>query len=100
MKLPGAGGSQWAVTASGKVLEGNNHHGTGFSIKQALKKWKELPEAERAPGAVQIGELGPIDTTGAPPTPPPGGLILKLYFRAFMRDGGTVRYVTGKDLWH
>jgi hypothetical protein len=100
MQLPGAGGSQWAVTASGKVLEGNNHNGNGFSIKNALKKWKELPKTETAPGAIQIGELGPTDSAGAPPTPPPGGLILKLYFRAFMRDGGTVRYVTGKDLWH
>jgi hypothetical protein len=28
-------------------------------------------------------------------------LILKIYYRAFMRDGaGKLRYVTGKDLWH
>ena len=100
MQLPGAGGSQWAVTASGKVLEANNHHGTGFNIKQALAKWNALPAAERAPGAVKIGDTGEVDPVRTVPTPPVGGLILKVYYRAFMRDGGKLRYVTGKDLWH
>jgi hypothetical protein len=100
MQLPGAGGSQWAVTASGKVLEANNHHGLGFNIKKALEKWQALPEADRAPGAIKIADLGTIDAQRALPTPPEGGLILKIYYRAFMRDGGKLRYVTGKDLWH
>ncbi len=100
IQLPGAGGSQWCVTASGKVLLGNNHNGLGFNVKKALEKWNALPAAERAPGAVKVGELGEIDVQRALPTPPEGGLILKVYYRAFMRDGGKFRYVTGKDLWH
>lgn len=100
MQLPGAGGSQWAVTASGKVLEANNHHGLGFNIKKALEKWNALPAADRAPGAIKIGDLGEIDAERALPTPPEKSLILKVYYRAFMRDGGKLRYVTGKDLWH
>jgi hypothetical protein len=100
MQLPGAGGSQWCVTAGGKVLLGNTHSGLSFSVKKALEKWNALPAAERAPGAVKIGELGEIDAQRTLPAPPEGGLILKVYYRAFMRDGGKLRYVTGKDLWH
>jgi hypothetical protein len=100
MQLPGAGGSQWAVTASGKVLEANNHHGLGFNIKKALEKWNALPATERAPGAVKVGDIGEVDPLRTVPTPPAGGLILKVYYRAFMRDGNKLRYVTGKDLWH
>jgi hypothetical protein len=40
-----------------------------------------------------VGERGPIDTLRATPTPPPGGLILKLYYR-------TLTHVAGKQLRH
>src|SRR5688572_26879188 len=100
MKLPGAGGWQWFVTASGKVLQSNNHHGLGFNLQKALQKWYALPAAERAPGAVKVGPAGAIDTERALPSPPEGGLILKVYYRAFMREGGKLRYVTARDLWH
>jgi hypothetical protein len=100
MKLPGAGGSQWCVTASGKVLLSNNHNGLGFNVRNALEKWNALAVAERAPGAVEVGELGEIDPLRTVPTPPVGGLIVKIYHRAFMREGGKLRYVVGKDLWH
>jgi hypothetical protein len=93
MQFPGAGGSKWYVTADGKIL--------GRSPREALAKWKTLPAMERAPGAVKVGELGPIDRQRAAPTPPPGALILKIYYRAFMRDqAGKLRYLNGKDLWH
>src|SRR5262249_29763496 len=60
-----------------------------------------LPASERAPGAVKVGELGEVDPKLTAPTPPPGALIVKLYYRALMRDaGGKLRYVRGKDLWH
>lgn len=93
MQFPGAGGSHWYVTADGKVL--------GRSPKEALKKWQGIAEAERAGGAVKVGDLGDIDPLRTAPTPPVGGLIIKVYYRAFMRDGpGKLRYVVGKDLWH
>lgn len=101
MQLPGAGGSQWCVTADGKVLLSNNHNGLGFNVKQALEKWKALPASERAPGAIKVEEAGAIDARRALPAPPPGTLILKVYYRAFMRTPqGKLRYLTGKDLWH
>jgi len=100
MKLPRAGGSQWCVTASGRVLLGNNHSGLSFNVNEALKKWRALPATERAPGAVRIGELGEIDSQRALLKPPDGGLIVKIYYRAFMREDGRLRYVAGKDLWH
>jgi hypothetical protein len=93
MQFPGAGGSRWYVTADGKIL--------GRSPKEALQKWNALPEAERARGAVKVGELGDIDPLRTVPNPPVRGLIIKVYYRAFMRDGpGKIRYVVGKDLWH
>jgi hypothetical protein len=93
MQFPGAGGSQWFVTANGKVL--------GHDPKQALARWRAIPESERAPGAVRVGELGTVDNKRAAPTPPAGTLIVKLHYRALIRekDGG-LRYVTGADLWH
>jgi hypothetical protein len=92
MQFPGAGGSKWYVTAGGKLL--------GRSPREALEKWQALPRDERAPGAVQVGELGAIDGKRTGLTPPPGALILTIYQRAFMREQGKLRYVTGKDLWH
>ena len=93
MQFPGAGGSHWFVTAGGKVL--------GRDPKMALRRWQGLPADERAPGAVKVGPLGEVDVKRAPPAPPPGALIVKLWYRALMRDGkGGLRYAAGKDLWH
>ncbi len=93
MQFPGAGGSHWFVTAGGQVL--------GRDPREALRRWQALPASERAPGAVKVGVLGAVDVRRAPPAPPAGALIVKLYYRAFMRDeSGGLRYVVGKDLWH
>jgi hypothetical protein len=93
MQFPGAGGSHWFVTANGKLL--------GRDLKQALKRWQALPEAERAPGAVNVEKMVEVDRKRAPATPPDGALIIKLYYRAFMRNrDGSLRYVTARDLWH
>jgi hypothetical protein len=100
IQFPGAGGSQWCVTATGKVLLSNSHNGLGFNVKKALENWNALSAAERAPNAVKVDDLGEVDTQRTLPSPPEGGLILKAYYRAFMRDGDRLRYVTGKDLWH
>jgi hypothetical protein len=93
MKFPGAGGSVWCVTADGKLLSN--------AAKTALEKWNALPPSERAPGFVKVAKAGAVDADRAAPTPPAGALILKLYYRAFMREpDGRLRYVTAKDLWH
>jgi hypothetical protein len=93
MQFPGAGGSRWCVSAGGKVL--------GHDPLQALRLFQTLPEAERAPGAVRVEDQEEIDSKRTAPSPPPAGLILKVYYRAFMRDGTDgLRYVTARDLWH
>jgi hypothetical protein len=93
MQFPGAGGSRWCVSAGGTLL--------GHDPLQALRLFQTLPEAERAPGAVHIEDRGEIDTKRTALDPPPGGLILKVHYRAFMRDGPDgLRYATARDLWH
>lgn len=89
---------QSCVTASGKILA--DTVGAGIDLEETLAKWRALPEAERAPGAVKIAERGPDDPKFAEIAPPAGGLILKVFTRALMRDNdGNLRYATGKDLW-
>jgi hypothetical protein len=78
------------LTASGKFL--------GRDPVKALKAWKALPAAERAPGAVTIPERGPVDEKARQPTPPPGGLILRLYYRNLARTpSGELRLATQRD---
>jgi hypothetical protein len=45
-----------------------------------------------------VGERGPIDTRTAPPEPPPGGLVLKLYYRTLTRaDDTELRHARKQD---
>ncbi len=89
----GAGGSTrqgiYALTASGRLLAYKN---AGQSpdvmrevITDALAKWKSLPESERKPGAVAVGEHGPMDAQFTR-TPPRNGLILTVHGRLLERD--------------
>ncbi len=73
----------------------------GKDLKKVLEAWNNLPESERKPGAVQVGERGKVDTARAEravPTPPPGTLILKIHARFLGRtDEGQLRHPTPKD---
>ncbi len=107
VKLRRLEGCLWCVTPGGKILESNLVVEKGkesfkpdFDLKGALEKWQALPEAERVPGAVQVGEMDTVDRQRAVLTPPPGTLILKLYYRAFMCEDNKLRYLTDNDLWH
>jgi len=107
IKLRRLEGALWCVTPGGKILEstlvitdGKESFKPKFDLKGALAKWLALPEAERAPGAVKVGAMDKVDVQRAVLAPPPGTLILKLHYRAFMRDDGNVRYLTEKDLWY
>jgi len=100
-------GALWCVTPGGKILESNLVVVNGketfkreFDLKAALEKWRALPDAERAAGAVKVGAIGKVDQQRALLAPPPGTLILKLYYRAFMYEGNKLRYLTDNDLWH
>jgi hypothetical protein len=96
MFLSGSSGGVSFLTASGKLLGKNVLHGTtGAAIREALQTWNTLPESERKPGAIQVGERGPIDTKHATVQPPAGCLILKVYGRYLARDArGELRTTT------
>ena len=57
-----------------------------------------LPEKERAPGAVEVGEHGAIDRAIVPADPPVGALVLKIHGRMLAREGESgLRHVTAED---
>ena len=80
------------VSASGKLL------GYEPSMK-VLVDFHRLPESERMPGALQIPALAESDRVI--PSPPAGGLVLKVHARFLSRDNGTgggeLRYARGED---
>ena len=92
MKFSGAGGDRVAITADGKVLAKNFQ----TCVRDAVKAWDALPEDERKPGAVNVGQREATDDDR--PKPPPGGLIVKVYLRALGRDDqGNLRHAVPKD---
>jgi hypothetical protein len=55
-------------------------------IDKALAAWDKLPATERQPGVIQIEDRGPFDPAKGV-APPPGGLIIRQYFRELQHDG-------------
>lgn len=89
----GASGGMFAVTAGGKRL--CNRPGP-LDVRAAFKEFQQLPKAEREAGAVRVAESIAIDQQE--PSPPPGGLILKVYHRYLGRDDqGRLRHITRRD---
>jgi hypothetical protein len=85
--LTGSSGGVAFITASGKRLGKKHLHGVkAVGIQEALDDWKKLPENERRPGALEVGERGPIDRKHATMPPPQGCLILKIHARYLARD--------------
>lgn len=77
------------VSASGKWL------GHAPSEK-ALEAFRNLPEAERKPGTIQVRHLDTAETMI--PSPPVGGLVLRVFGRFLARDDlGGLRHVTQAD---
>ena len=82
-----AAGRKCAVTAGGKVL-GNIHNLK--SIHKAWDAWKALPESERTPGVVKVGDDRPIAWALEPPA---SALVLRTYTRQLERGkDGSLRY--------
>jgi hypothetical protein len=93
----GRGGSTrqgvYCLTADGTLLAYKNHQDPKVMrqvLRQALEKWRRLPEARRKPAAVKVADLAAADTRYAR-TPPPDGLIVNVYTRILDRkaDGFT-----------
>lgn len=77
------------LSASGKYL------GTMASA-EVLEEFRKLPEAERKPGAIVVPDLK--SSEHLIPSPPAGGLILKVHGRFLGRDDqGKLRHVRGED---
>lgn len=107
----GEGGSTrqgiYAFTASGKLLGYRNHHDVEVMrrfVEDSLAKWHKLPAADRAKGAIDIGDALKVDAAYSR-TPPPGGLILNVYTRILDRTDdffchGTCKFPGGQRAAH
>lgn len=85
--LSGSSGGVAFLTASGKLLGKKYLHGAkAAAIQEALDAWNKLPEEERRPGGIKVGDRGPIDSKHATVQPPPGCLILRVYGRYLAHD--------------
>src|SRR5213593_1224807 len=83
----GEGGSTrqgiYAFTASGKLLGYRNNHDIDVMrrfVQDSLKAWEKLPAADRAKGAIDVGDVRKVDATYAR-TPPKCGLIVNVHTR-------------------
>ena len=82
-------GYMTCVSPSGKML------GHAPSLK-VLEAFRNLPESERGPGAIKVADLQPAEVSI--PTPPAGGLVLKVHARFLSRDEkGELRYAEPED---
>jgi hypothetical protein len=77
------------VSASGQLL------GRQPNAK-VLEAFEKLPETERKPGAIEVPELKPGEAVI--PSPPEGGLVLKVHARFLARDdNGQLRHARTTD---
>ena len=77
------------VSASGKLLGGR-------ASQQVLDEFNKLPESERKPGAIRVPDL-PAEELSIP-SPPEGGLVLRVHARFLSRDdSGQLRYAKTTD---
>jgi hypothetical protein len=98
----------YAFTASGKLLGYRNHPDPDVMrrfMQDSLAQWNKLPAAERAKGAVEVGDAGKVDSRYAR-TPPKDGLIVNVFTRILDRgadDGfvhGTCKFPGGNRAAH
>ncbi len=77
----------YCFTADGTLLVYRNHLDAAVmkeEFRKALRKFRELPEAKRKPGAIEVEDAGTLDTRYHR-EPPKGGLVLRTYTRALER---------------
>jgi hypothetical protein len=79
----------YCFTADGKLLAyknaGQNPAVMRDTLKAGLAAFQRLPEAQRKPGTVTVGDVARVDQRYAR-TPPTGGLIVQVYTRILERD--------------
>jgi hypothetical protein len=91
----GEGGSTrqgvYVLTAGGKLLAYRNHRDPNVTrtvLKQALRDFQKLPEDQRRPGGVEVGEAKKVDNAYHR-EPPKGGVVLSAYTRILDRKDGS-----------
>ena len=95
-----ASGSVCVVTAGGKALGPYGGPGPGMVkwLTAKLKDWDALPEAERAPGSVNVPKLAAVDPKRAALALPPGALIVRVFNRHLGWNADkSLRYVIAED---
>ena len=96
--LRGAGIHKRWVTSSGYMhcVSPSGKYLGGRPSAKVLEEFRKLPASERNPGAVQVPDLSPSDRVI--PSPPEGGLVLKVHARFLSRDeDGKLRHATVAD---
>jgi hypothetical protein len=96
--------SVYCLTASGKFLAARpgdvQPQYMRETLRQGLAAWAKLPQAERKPGAIKVGDPGKLDPRFSP-KPPAGGLILNVHARILQKDAsgkwkkGTCKFIGG-----
>lgn len=77
------------ISASGKMLGRR-------PCAEVLGAFEKLPQSERKPGAIKVAELEP--EAAVIPSPPEGGLVLKVHARFLARgEGGALRHANTTD---
>ncbi len=92
-----ATGKTVVVTASGKTLGnvlGISEKNRLASLDKILKAWKDLPERDRKPDRLELGERDDKRPLLVPPT---GALIVRVYNRQFEREKDKLRYTKEED---
>jgi hypothetical protein len=107
----GEGGSTrqgiYAFTAAGKLLGYRNHPDVEVMrrfVQDSLIAWEKLPAADRAKGAIDVGDAKKTDSAYAR-TPPKGGLIVNVFTRILdcqddIFSHGTCRFPGGDKTAH
>lgn len=70
------------VTGTGKVLAEHDRYPAEV-IREGLRAWDELPEAEKRPR--RVSGVPRVSAFPKPPEPPPGAIILRAHIRALER---------------
>lgn len=95
-----ASGSVCVVTAGAKALGPYGGPGQGMEkwLESKLKAWNELPEAERAPGAVSVPKPESVDPKRTALALPSGALVVRVFNRHLGRgQDGALRYIVAED---
>jgi hypothetical protein len=102
LRLAGAGGNIVCITADGTVLGARrpNLKGIRSDPKKAIDDWNALSAGRRKPGNVKVESKGPDDSRIIEHSPPPGGLVVKQYYRMLADDNDELRHIVLKDFDH